>query len=251
MWGAVNDRMQYVAGIDIACFQTDVNMRLRPAAFMDLAQELAYQAAETMGFGYGALRNEGKAWVLSRMHFKFLNAPHWGDRVSMATWHKGPSGPFFIREFSMDSPQGEPLVRATSSWIAIDSVNRRMARPAEVELLVPSSTVCPIHAIEEHAPKVLMPRGVNLEPIGEHRVNYTDVDLLGHTNNARYMVWAMDCIPYTTLSTGKVSDVQINFNHETTAGQSVAIFRCKQDGVYFVEGNVEGRNAFTARIEFR
>lgn len=251
MWGIVNDKMQYVAELDIACYQTDVNMRLRPAAFMDLAQEMAYQAAETMGFGYECLRADGKAWVLSRIHFHFDKAPYWRDRVKMATWHKGPSGPFFIREFQMWSPGGETLVRGTSSWIAIDTENRCMARPAEIELMVPGATVCPIHAIEEHAPKVIMPRSLEPESIGEHKVNYTDVDLLGHTNNVRYMVWAMDSIPYNVLKANKVGDVQINFSHETTAGQSVAISRCVQDGVYFVEGNVEGKNAFIVRIEFR
>ena len=32
--------------------------------------------------------------------------------------------------------------------------------------------------------------------VGVHKASYSDIDVLGHTNNARYVVWAMDSIDY-------------------------------------------------------
>ena len=63
----------------IRCYDVDGAMRLKPAAFMDLAQEMAYIAADLMHFGYDELQQEGKAWVLSRMHFTFVDVPVWRD----------------------------------------------------------------------------------------------------------------------------------------------------------------------------
>ena len=80
------------------------------------------------------------------------------------------------------------------------------------------------------------------------------MDIIGHTNNARYMVWAMDSIDYETASACRVKDVYINFNKETTPGTSVQLYRLKteEDGalVWYVEGRVEGKSAFCVKMVF-
>ena len=42
---------KFCQDIYIPCYQTDANMVLKPAAFMDVAQEIAYWAAQELGFG--------------------------------------------------------------------------------------------------------------------------------------------------------------------------------------------------------
>ena len=76
MNGRYTDK-KYLIETVVPCFDVDSEFKMKPAAFMDLAQEIAYQAATALGFGYDALQKEGKAWVLSRMNFKFLRHPVW------------------------------------------------------------------------------------------------------------------------------------------------------------------------------
>ena len=52
--------------IKVTCYDTDVSHYLKPGAFMDLAQEIAYVSAGKLGFGYDDLNRVGTAWVLSR-----------------------------------------------------------------------------------------------------------------------------------------------------------------------------------------
>ena len=105
-------------------------------------------------------------------------------------------------------------------------------------------------AIAEPAPKILFPRDAEPEPAGEHTVAYSDLDIIGHTNNARYVVWAMDALPYGRVSSCRVRDVFINFNKETVPGETVALSRtCREDACY-VEGKVEGKSVFTAKFVF-
>ena len=88
----------------------------------------------------------------------------------------------------------------------------------------------------------------------DHVVSYSDVDLLGHTNNAMYMHWAMDAVDYELASARPVKELTINFNHETKAGENVQIYRTqveKEDGLHvFVEGKVEGVSSFCVEIIF-
>ena len=58
---------RFSTDITIPCYDTDASFRLKPAAFMDHAQEMAYLAAQALHFGYDDLQRHHTAWVLSRM----------------------------------------------------------------------------------------------------------------------------------------------------------------------------------------
>ena len=244
---------KFCQDICVPCYHTDASFYLKPAAFMDMAQEIAYWAAQELGFGYDDLHVHHTAWVLSRLHFHFEKLPRWRDDVRLYTWHKGADGLFYLRDFFLEDADGNRLVTGTSSWVVIDERTRRLVRPEELQHLLDTGETFD-DAIAERAPKVAMPRGMEPEPAGAHTVVYSDVDILGHTNNARYMVWAMDCIDYETASTRKVKDVYINFNKETTPGTAVQLFRLKteEEGatVYYVEGRVDGKSAFSVKLVF-
>ena len=243
---------KFCQDICVPCYHTDASFYLKPAAFMDMAQEIAYWAAHELGFGYDDLHVHHTAWVLSRLHFHFGKLPKWRDDVRLYTWHKGADGLFYLRDFILQDADGNPLVTGTSSWVVIDERTRRLVRPEELQDKL--STGCVEDAIAGRAPKVAMPRGAEPEPAGAHTVAYSDVDIIGHTNNARYMVWAMDCIDYETASGRRVRDAYINFNKETTPGTPVELFRLKTeeegDLVYYVEGRVNGKSAFCVKLVF-
>ena len=248
MKGYITAGQQYKTELEIPCFQVDANKRLKVAAFMDLAQEMAYLAAEAMGFGYSSLSTLGRAWVLSRMHIRFDRLPFWGDTVDLRTWHKGACGPFYLRDFSLDSPEGESLVRATSSWVVLDTASRHMVRGDEVMKMVPEDTVCPLHGIEEPAPKVAFPRGAEVTEAGLLRIKYSDVDLLGHTNNVCYVLHALDCLDPSVLLEARLSDLFVTYNHETRLGQELQLQLCRDGNDIYVQGLSEGAPAFCLKV---
>ena len=47
----------------ITCYDTDVAHYLKPGAFMDLAQEIAYVSADSLHFGYDDLQRFGLAYM--------------------------------------------------------------------------------------------------------------------------------------------------------------------------------------------
>lgn len=243
------DGYKFCQDICIPCYGTDASFNMKPAAFMDFAQEIAYWAASELGFGYDQLHVHHIAWVLSRMHIHFEGYPKWKDDVKLLTWHKGLEGLFFLRDFFLDDDKGNHLVSCTSSWVIIDERTRRFVRPEDIQHLL--TVDGPVDsAIGEPAPKTALPRGVEAEPAGTHTVSYSDIDIIGHTNNVRYVVWAMDAIPYEITSERRVKDIFISFIKETTPGQVVELFRLKEGDSYTVEGRVEGKPVFCAKILF-
>ncbi len=241
----VNSDKKVSDSFAIKCYEVDSAKRLKPTAFMDMAQEMAYQAASAMKFGYYELIQSNLAWVLSRMRFRFLDTPHWEDEVTIRTWHRGAFGPFFVRDFEVVGKDGHRMIEATSSWVVIDVESRRMSHPEDV--LPKEDTACHDFAIETPAGKVMMPRGVEPEYVTTHKVAYSDIDLVGHTNNARYVAWALDCLEFGGDSI-RVDEVEIVFHHEARPGDEIALLKVEKDGWVYVEGRREETPVFCVKF---
>jgi acyl-ACP thioesterase len=235
----------------IPCYNTDVSWRLKPASFMDLAQEAANCHANILGFGYDDLIASRTAWVLSRMHIEFVDIPLWRDEVVLQTWHKGLNRLFFLRDFLMTDKEGRTRVKATTSWLVMNLDTRRLVRDPN---LLDADGVCSDNVIEEPAVKVQMPKGVEVELVMVHKVGYSDVDMNGHANNAMYMHWAMDAVDYEISSSRSISSLTINFNHEIKPLDEVSLYRASvemEDGLHvFIEGRVAEQAAFIVDIVF-
>ena len=218
---------------------------------MDLAQEAANRHASVLGFGYDDLILSNTAWILSRMHIEFVDAPKWREEVTLQTWHKGLNRLFFLRDFLITDSEGRPRVKATTSWLVMNLETRRLVRDPK---LMDDNGVCSENVIETPAEKVQMPKDIEAAAVFEHTVAYSDIDTNGHTNNAMYMQWAMDAVDYEIASERAVKSFTINFNHETKAGDKVVLFKAvkESDGErhVFVEGRVADASAFCVEIVF-
>ncbi len=243
--------LKYTEKLIIPCYSTDVSCRLKPAAFMNLAQEAAGSNAATLGFGYDDLIKYNTAWILSRVRVVFVDTPKWKDEITLHTWHKGLDRLFYLRDFIMTDAEDKVRVKATTSWLILDLDTRKMVRHPQMN---DDGTACRENVIETPADRVRMPKGVEPELIRVHEVSYSDIDNNGHTNNAMYMQWSMNAVGYEITSARPVKEFTINFNHETKIGDRVNIYRVmeeREDGLHvFVEGKVEDTSSYIVEIIF-
>jgi acyl-ACP thioesterase len=191
------------------------------------------------------------AWVLSRMHVVFVDTPRWRDDVTLFTWHKGLERLFFLRDFMMTDREGNPKIKATTSWLVLNLETRRLVRDPN---LLDEGTICSENVLDNPADKVVMPKGVEPQFVTGHLVGYSDLDMNGHANNAMYMQWAMDAVNYEISSVKPVKEFTINFNHEVKPQETVSIYKAiveAEDGRHvFVEGKVGEQSSFCVEIIF-
>lgn len=255
---------KYIVKDVVSCYDVDSNIRLKPVAFMNIAQEMATRAADPYGFGYDEMLKKNMAWVLSRMHFVFLDTPLWKEEIEISTWHKGIGGPFFLRDFSICDTEGSPKIIGTSSWVVLDLEKRSMVRLAEFVDMIPEDSACHENAIETTAPKVMMPRGTNPILVRSEILGYSDTDMNVHTNNARYIQHAMNCFDYAEVQKLTVAEIFITFSHETRPGEQLDLYmydepideqKLSTNGrpivrSTLIEGKVADKQAFCTRIVF-
>ena len=76
----------------IPSFDVDMSSTLKPAAFLNYAQEAANIHADTIGVGYDSMHTTRKAWVLSKIQVIFHKLPKWREHINVQSWHKGANG---------------------------------------------------------------------------------------------------------------------------------------------------------------
>lgn len=239
---------------DVPCYMTDGEYRLRASAFMDVAQDMALQGSQELGFGFDMMNPVHLGWVLYRMHFKFLRSVEWREKLTMNTWHKGLGGLVFLRDYELLGEDGERAVVGTSSWVVIDMDKRSFVRTEDLPPFVDPTPQCTDSAVEEVAPKVVIPQGLVRNLACVHTVEYSDMDFNGHTNNVKYVVWAMDSIDPKFAASHQVREVTVNFNRETHLCDRVELFVAEESGddarTFYVEGVVEGRQSFIVKLVY-
>lgn len=238
----------------IPSFDTDMSATMRPAAFLNYAQEAANIHADYIGVGYDNMHVTRKAWVLARMHVVFHRLPKWREHINVQSWHKGTNGFLFLRDFVVyDKAANEKLISATTSWLVIDIDTRRLSK--FTEFVEDESKSIKEDVIAEPAPKTVMPKEVDPLHVATHNVNYSDLDMNGHVNNVKYTEWAMNSIELDVVNSRPLKELVINFNNEIKAGDVVELYRhCEsvEDGslIYYIEGKVNGKSSFVEKLFF-
>lgn len=237
----------YKESFVIKSYETDRYMRLKPVSFMNLSQDLAEKHSDIMHFGYNDLISQNAAWVLSRLHIKFLKYPTWKERVTMETWHKGSDKLFGIRDFQMSTLDGEPLILATSLWLIIDTKTRRIRR---TDSFINDGMEGSLErdAIKERAERISRPQ--ELHRIGTRDILFSDIDLNGHTNNAKYIEWSLDYISKICSADKVIKEMTVNFNSESREGETIDINTANSDNSIYIEGERAGTSVFQAVFNY-
>ncbi|MDD2584149.1 MAG: acyl-ACP thioesterase domain-containing protein [Bacteroidales bacterium] len=231
-------------------YEVDHNGFFKPFSFLNHAQEMANVHAQSLGFGYDNLIASGVVWVLSRIHVKFDRLPLWKEELSIETWHKGNDRLFGFRDYSVKDKRDIEIISATSSWLIIDYKTRKLQR---IETLIGNEFKGALakHAIEEPASKIAKPSQLKL--CNSKVVSISDIDINQHTNNARYLEWAIDSIDPEISTKAKIKELWMNFNNESLLGEKIELYYNQQKTQdssleIYVEGKRENISIFQVKI---
>lgn len=70
-------------------------------------------------------------FLLSRSSFRIHRMPRVYEEIVVSTWEHGIKGSQFLRDFEYFSKEGELLVSASTAWLLVNPVSRKILRPTE------------------------------------------------------------------------------------------------------------------------
>jgi acyl-ACP thioesterase len=213
--------------------ETDFRRELKLSALLGMFQEAAEPASVELGFGFDVMRERfNAAWILTRIRVDIMEPAVWRDELVIETWNRRHSRVTFERDFIARSARGGTVAAAVTSWVVLDVDTRAMKTAADFGFNIPDIDMP--RAIDCSLGRIRSP--IELEPVYIKSTRYSDIDVNGHVNNARYVDFAMDCIPIERHMTHRVSSIEIGYVNEAREGDAISL-RCaspasEPDAVY-------------------
>ncbi|MCD6353968.1 MAG: hypothetical protein J7L95_00310 [Prolixibacteraceae bacterium] len=182
-------------------------------------QDIAWEHANLLGFGYEKLKKEQHFWVLSRLRVKINRRPGWGENFTLETWSRGTDGFYGYRDFNFVDESGENIIQATSSWLVLDLNTKRIVRISNLNNFPKYQE----SVFGKNAGKVKLHR--TDEPLHFTPVLFNEIDINQHFNSGRYLERIIDSYDFDFHEKYELAEYEVNFLKEGMPNDRLAIKR--------------------------
>lgn len=204
----------------------DTEGKLKVYAVVNALQDCSLFHSEEVGLSCMDLKENARAWLVNSWHIVFKRRPSMGEEFVIRTWPYKFRGIFGMRNFVMESLDGETLVYADSQWFYFDQKAGKpvKAGPEDVE---PFGMGEP-YPMEYTPRKLTYPEGMQLR--GTVRVCENHLDTNEHMNNGEYIRIAANFLP----SGFSVGDLQAEYRLAAKLGEEIQVCTKQEDDVFYV-----------------
>ncbi len=216
------------------------NGQLKYSELNNILQITASEHAENLGFGYKAMVNASQSWVLSRMLIEIDTLPRYTQNITVRTWIQDFTGSRSIRNFEVWLDD-QVLVRASSLWVVFNIKTRR----ADIFAL---STDHMEFFRDKTSTKNLVEKidgNVDFQLLNNYKVKLSDLDIVYHANNVKYMEWCFDAMEPERILNGTIHNLEMNFLKELNYADEVTIMK-SDNSIFSIQK--DGRTHFLMRI---
>ncbi len=220
----------YRQEFDITDLYTDCCGHLKPSAILFLVQEAAGGQCTQMGLGWDTLAARRMFWAVIRHRVQINRLPRKGETVTVETWPMPTTRVAYPRSVVFYDAAGNVLLRSISLWVLMDLDTRAMILPGRSGVTVNGI----LRGCELPSPPSLPPAA----PRGraDRRVCFTDLDVNGHMNNARYLDWLADLLPSGFHKTHIPVDLTLGYLAEAREGDTLRLqWEAAEDGTIRLE----------------
>jgi medium-chain acyl-[acyl-carrier-protein] hydrolase len=209
----------YTHDWEVNFLQCNPNGLLKHTELCNLLQLTAGYHAELGGLSFTDMQQHDQAWVLSRMRVEIDELPKWRDVVTVKTWIHDLQGSRSIRALEMYIGERK-IVGSSTYWAVFNTKLRKaeaLALPHEHFKKFPH-----MHPTQESFKKVNAQREAQLH--SERKVVLSDLDIVFHANNVKYLEWCLDAIDHRPLLKGQLQSFDMNYMRELQLGDVVQLF---------------------------
>ncbi|HEX2927618.1 MAG TPA: acyl-ACP thioesterase domain-containing protein [Ruminiclostridium sp.] len=235
---------------------TDYYKRLKLSSLFNYFQDVASLHSEIANLSIEKLQAEyGAAWVMIRILLDINRLPVSNENIQIETWPIQPRKMEIERNFIVRDMDGNILVSAVSGWVVLDMEKREMMKIDSV--ITQQYPVFLETKATDRKMGRLKPKG-ELQPVYKKHVGFSDIDINGHVNNAKYIDYISDCFSLEKHGEYNIKSIQVNYVNEAVAGDTISLYRdisemSNTDKAVYIEGtdDKDGKVFFKAYIEVK
>lgn len=218
--------------IKIEAADVDFKERLKISSMLTYMQMIADRHAEMLHCSRKQIENDGLCWVIARLRLDIYDCPRYGDTVVLETWPGKPDRLTFPRFFRFTNAAGETVLNAASKYMLINLDTREFVRPDAADFY---KYMEPLREEVNPQPERIRMKNHNRERVFRTPV-FSDIDMNGHMNNARYAEWVCDLFPTSAFERKTIGRMQINYVSDAKEGAVIALDVEEENGSFIVKG---------------
>ncbi len=208
--------MKYQKTYSVRVFECDPSTKLSFSSLLNYMQDIAADHTVELKITIPELFKRGLTWMLSRYHISVSRYPAYMEKIIFKTWIAEHKGMFSIRDYSMETEDGEILALITSSWVLYDLKNKNIVN---VEILDLGCYALPERAIDDHFSSLKTPE--EIQHTIDLEIRKHDIDINRHANNRVIVEWALESLPLDFLNNHELIDLEITFKGQAFYGTTV------------------------------
>jgi acyl-ACP thioesterase len=220
--------MIYTEEYRINSHDCDLNGNVKPSAILRYMHETANLQLKKYGPSNDELRQENKAFILSKINLSFYSTLQSFDIIRVETWAAESKGVSFYRCSRVF--KGQDLIAEMVAVFAL--VNTKEGRLCKVsDITFGFETESAMLELDLPA-RFRIPEDTDMRLLGEYTVRYSDTDMNMHMNNANYLDVFCDYLPNNRHN--RIITAVINYQAEAPLDCTVKIYRGHDDdGAYY------------------
>ena len=217
--------------------------------YTDLCNILQLTAAahsEVGGISFSDMQEFNQAWVLSRMRVEITELPQWKDVVTVKTWINTLENSRSVRALELYA-NGKKMVGCETFWAVFNTKIRRpeaLALPFEHFELYPEQK-----ATEKPFSKINFNN--ETEMVFEKTVALSDLDIVNHVNNVKYLEWCLDFLDVELILNQKIESFEMNFLKELSLKDNVLIHESISQSETIFSITKEDKTSFALQLNWK
>ena len=221
----------------------DVDRRLRTSVLFSMFQEAAIAHTEALGMGRAKTLDKGLLWIVTLQSLEIERMPEYDEDVILKSWPGDTMHLLFPRYYSMETADGEPLLKGSSLWSLLDAGTRSIVFPEKHGIKIKGVRTGNEIALPS------APKSLPLTDQKEITVTYSITDLNGHLNNTRYFDLAEDFI-YGDMKGMNLKSLRSEFSREIRIGTTFTLSSGREKNRFYVSGSGEKETYFRMSFEY-
>lgn len=243
---ATNFTSIYSKDWEINFTQCTPNGYLKHTDLCNLLQLTAAAHSEIGGISFSDMQEFDQAWVLSRMRVEIKELPRWKDTVTVKTWINTLENSRSVRALEL-YVNGIKLVGSETFWAVFNTKTRRpepLALPYSHFELFPEKK-----ATNDTFSKINLHGETKI--VCKKTVVLSDLDIVNHVNNVKYLEWCLDFVPTGLLLNQNIASFEMNFMKELSQNDSIAIHENESQNKTVFSVSKEDKNCFALELNWK
>ena len=220
--------------------------QVQPASMLRYAQQIAGEHAILLGLNDALYARTHTAYVLVKQALHFDRVPRVDEYLTLVTKPEALKRAVNKRITMVYDEQKALIATVDSRWVLIDTDKRMILRKHPEEF---ASAHWAAQVPEELPMKMEKAGPEDCEAVGLYTASYSQCDMNGHMNNARYIDVVCDALPAGVLDAAYVQDLVMYYHKEVPRGGQFALRRAQTaPQQWYFAGEQQGKCCFEASL---